>query len=286
MIQRDEVLGIADVMVVAMSREIRDGDLVGVGLGTPMAVAAALLARSTHAPGAHVLVGGALDPAVDLATCLRGASAVSGRTPGYVSHFESMDMAERQAMTLQFLRPAEVDGHGNLNTSRVGPANAPTVRFPGGLATGDVPTLLPRIVVYLPQHRRRSLPERVSCVTGSGRGWDGDAYRARGCVLLVTDRAVVAFDRSGATLHSVHPGVARADVVDDTGFTLRVGANSTTTALPDHAERKALARIDPDGIRARELGRRPQAVGSAQAMSAETPSSHSDGPRDSRKAET
>lgn len=252
-----ERLAIADAMVVAMARQIRDGDLVGVGLGTPMAVAAALLARHTHAPNSHILVGGAIDPDVDLETCLRGATAVHGRTAGYVSHIDSMDMAERQAMTLQFLRPAEIDGHGNLNTSRIGSAGAPEVRFPGGLATGDVPALLPRIVVYLPRHRRRSLPARVSCITGAGGGWNADGVRAEGVVLLVTDRAIISFENGRAKLDSVHVGVTEASVIDETAFDLGATGAPGITPAPQTAEQAALQRIDPAGIRARELGDRP-----------------------------
>ena len=65
-------------MVTALAREIHDGDLLGVGLGTPLAVLAGLLARRTHAPDAHLLVGGAVDPDADFATVLGGPGALAG----------------------------------------------------------------------------------------------------------------------------------------------------------------------------------------------------------------
>ncbi len=241
-----------DVMVAALAAQVADTDVVGVGLGTPLAVAACLLARATTAPRAHLLVGGAVDPDADLATCLAGPEALAGRTAGYVPHLDTMDMAERQAMTLQFLRPAQVDGAGNLNTSRIGPRRGPRVRFPGGLATGDVGMLLPRLVVYLPRHEPRSLPERVACVTGAGGGWHGGAHAARGPVAVVTDLAVIALGPAGARLASVHPGVAVADVVARTGFPLEVGKDVAVTAGPDATQRAALERLDPDRLRARE----------------------------------
>src|SRR5581483_7529742 len=77
-----------------------------------LALCACLVARETHAPRAAVLVGGAVSPAATLLECLGGPAALAGRTPGYVPHLDTMDMAERQAMTLQFLRPAQVDGEG------------------------------------------------------------------------------------------------------------------------------------------------------------------------------
>lgn len=234
-----------DVMVAALASFITDGDVVGVGLGTPLAVAAGLLARATTAPGAHLLVGGAVDPDADLATCLAGPEALAGRTAGYVPHLDTMDMAERQAMTLQFLRPAQVDGAGNLNTSRVGT----TVRFPGGLATGDVPALLPRLVAFLPRHEPRALPERVAYVTGAGGGWRGDAHVTRGVVAVVTDLAVLAIEPEGARLASVSPGVTADEVVARTGFALEVPAEVPVTPGPDAAQRAALDRLDPTGLR-------------------------------------
>lgn len=243
---------LADVMVAALAAEIEDGDLVGVGLGTPLAVAASMLARVTTAPDAHVLVGGAVDPRADLATCLAGARALVGHTAGFVPHLDTMGMAEDQRMTLQFLRPGQVDGRGNLNTSRVG-AGDRTVRLPGGLATADVPRLLPRIVVYLPRHRRRSLPARVDVVTGPGGGWDDGRYRARGTVCLVTDMAVVRFERDGATLASVHPGVDVDEVVAETGFELKGIASAGTTPTPTVEQRQQLDRVDPQGVRGKEI---------------------------------
>ena len=97
------------LVTCCLAREIGPGDVVGVGLGTPAGLAAALLAQRTSAPDAVVVVSGAISPRADVAECMGGAGALGGRAAGFVSHLESMEMAERQAMTLQFLRPAQVD---------------------------------------------------------------------------------------------------------------------------------------------------------------------------------
>lgn len=249
----DESLEIADIMTVSLAREIGDADVVGVGLGTPLAVAAALLARAVHAPESHVLVGGAVDPDADLATCLAGPRALAGKTVGYIPHLETMHMAESQAMTLQFLRPAQVDGKGDLNTSRIGPVGHPTVRFPGGLATGDVPCLLSRVVAYLPEHSSRNLPERVDFVTGAGAGWVADGYSAAGTDAIITDAAVIRLGPRGPVLESVHPGWTPPDVRGATGFELRDTSAAGVTEGPTPDERLALEHLDPDGLRAGEI---------------------------------
>ena len=246
-------MGVADLMVCALAREIHDGDVLGVGLGTPLAVLAGLLARRTCAPEAHLLVGGAVDPEADFATVLGGPAALVGRTAGFVPHLETMGMAESRRMTMQILRPAQVDGAGNLNTSRIGPRQRPAVRFPGGLATADVPSLLPRLVVYLPVHSLRNLPARVSCITGSGQGSVGRPPTA-GVTVLVTDLAVIAFRRGRAMLASVHPWTSVEQVRARTGFEVTSEAVAETPA-PSGRETMALTELDPECLRARELSR-------------------------------
>lgn len=245
---------VADVMATALAHEIHDGDLLGVGLGTPLAVLAGLLARRAHAPDAHLLVGGAVDPDADFATVLAGPAALAGQVAGFVPHLETMGMAESQQMTVQILRPAQIDGDGNLNTSRIGERERPTVRFPGGLATADVPKLLPRLVTYLPSHSSRNLPERVSCLTGSGRGWPHEP-RSAGVIVLVTDLAVIDFTDGAATLRTVHPWATEDQVRAATGFELRSNQPAVETNSPSERERMVIAQLDPSSIRTKELKR-------------------------------
>jgi glutaconate CoA-transferase subunit B len=233
----------ATLMTCRLAREVHDGDVVGVGLGTPLALAAALLARRTHAPGAEVIVAGAVSPDADLATCLRGASALDGRTAGYAVHLVTMEMAERQAMTLQFLRPAQVDGAGNANTSRiVRPDGELVQRLPGGLATADVFRILPRVVLYHTDHRPRSLPERVGFTT---------AAAPSGLTRLVTDRAVFVLG-DAPRLESVHPGEDADAVRSETGFAVAPG-DVPETEPPTDAELDALHELDPHALRELDL---------------------------------
>jgi len=253
---------VADVMVCALAAQITDGDVLGVGLGTPLAVLAGLLARATTAPRSHLLVAGAVDPVADLATVLGGPVAMAGHTAGFVSHLDTMGMAERQTMTLQFLRPAQVDAEGSLNTSRLGPAVAPAVRFPGGLATADVPSLLPRVAAYLPVHSMRNLPARLGCVTGSGSGAD-TLPRAAGVVSLVTDLAVFRFVEHRPVLASVHAWSSIRDVEAVTGFPVATEATAVTP-LPSAEQSAVLAALDPGRRRCLEVTRsRPSRQGKA-----------------------
>lgn len=261
-------------MACRLGREISDGDVVGVGLGTPLALAAALVARRCHARRSHLLVAGALSPDADLLTCMQGAAALAGRTAAFVPHVVTMEMAERQSMTLQFLRPAQIDGAGNANTSRIASGDdIPVRRLPGGLATADVWRILPRVVAYHTEHRERSLPAKVGFVTGAG---GGDPLRGtRGPTRLITDRAVFEFTADGARLESLHAGEDLDEVKRATGFAFEVDLPVATTGSPSDDELSALEQIDPLAIRELELRATRQAAAArlskAQASSETRP---------------
>lgn len=249
-------MNVADVMTCALAREVRPADVVGVGLGTPLALCACLAARRLDARGATVLVGGAVSPHATMDEILRHETA--GRTPGYVPHLDTMDMAERQAMTLQFLRPAQVGADGSANTSRVR-AGERLVRFPGGLALADVPNLMPRIVLYHTAHEARALPAELGFRTSAGGGIERSGYRALGPTKLVTDLCVIAFSPSGPRLESVHPGVTVDEVVASTGFELRT-EDAGETPPPSEAELAALDAVDRNRRRDIEIRRRRDAM--------------------------
>lgn len=239
-----------DHIVAALARMVPDGSFVGVGLGTPSALVAAVLA--TQLRGGHVLAGGALDVTLPIDGWMAGPDGTIGKTGGYVPHFVSMDWAEKQTMTLQFLRPAQIDRQGNLNTSRLGPIDRPTRRFPGGLATGDVPSVLPQIVTYLPRHRTRSTPDKVDFVTGAGGATSNGRFASQGVTTLVTDMAVIEWRDGEPHLSRVHPWTTVDEVVAATGFPME-HADATVSSEPSEQELAVLEDIDPHRLRDREL---------------------------------
>ncbi len=238
-------------MVAALAREIGDGDVLGVGLGTVLGMIAALAARRTHAPGSEFTCAGALSPEVDLVQAMRGPEGMAGRTGAWVSHLDTMQMAERQAFTLMFLRPAQIDASGMLNVSR-----ADGRQLPGGVGTADTPALLPRVVCYHTDHRPRSLPEHVDFVTGRG-----EHVRT-----LVTDRCVIDFEGGRPRLRSIHPGQTKETVQAATGYLLPGLAEAGATELPSPALTAAIEVVDP--LRLRDLEFRASRVEAEQRLQA------------------
>jgi acyl CoA:acetate/3-ketoacid CoA transferase beta subunit len=252
----------ADQLVWTLAQEARPDDVIVVGVATPIASAAALLARELFHPELHIILAASVDPpSHDIARPMLDGGYVSRVAAGTLSQSEVLDAIQRGRITLQFVSPAEVDGAGRLNTSWVsGPDGAPR-RLPGGLATGDISVLVGRLVAYRAAHSSRFLVPQVQYVTGAGHdrgaGWrEAHALPGTGLRTIVTDRAVLRFDeeRRAFRLSSVHPGSSVDEVVRDCGFTLLVDDDVATTEPPSERALELLdATIDPHGVRRLEV---------------------------------
>src|ERR1700716_379397 len=224
-----------ELMVAVASREIRDGDLVFVGMRLP--ILAYAVALETHAPNARGLfeVGLMRDKPAD--ACL----GTMGDPPNVAGALWATRMSNAMALLAQgevdlgFIGGAEVDRFGNLNTSYVGDPASPTVKLPGSGGGGDIAILCRRWVTLM-SHERRRLVERVSYVTSPGHG-DGPGWRRRhgllggGPAAIVTTLGVLRFPEEGgeAYLASVHPGHTVDEVRDETGWALQVADDVAVT---------------------------------------------------------
>jgi glutaconate CoA-transferase subunit B len=243
----------SEIMAAAGARELKDGEIVVVGIGLPQV--ACFLAKSTHAPGLTPLleIGVAnmhpKDTPVGLAD-----SRIFYRATAWSGFLDVMGMnLHRGVVDTGFLGALEVDRYGNINTtlSREGDK----VRYFNGSAGGnDVASLAKRIIVIM-RHEKRKLPIAVSHLTspgfpgGKSRGELG--LRGGGPHRIITDKAVMGFDAAShsASLLSLHEGVSLEDVLANTGFPLLVPAEVPSTPLPTGEELRLLREeIDPKGV--------------------------------------
>ncbi|MBI3949774.1 MAG: hypothetical protein HY314_04900 [Acidobacteria bacterium] len=258
-----------ELMVVAMSRQVQNGDVVGLGLATPMATIAAFLARQTHAPNATIILSGAVQPKThNVALSMVNPVMLASISCGFLPHTVTMDMAERGVYSLQFLRPAQVDAEGNMNTSLIGSQQRPKLRLPGGLATGDVTLFMRRIVLYQPNHDLRNFPVQVDYKTGIGHPEQG-RWRRRmkisggGPTKIITDLCTLAFDTEADcfAVESLHPGISPSTVKERTGFELAWPTHASETEPPNERQLTWLRNtIDPYAVRRLEFKEHRQEV--------------------------
>jgi glutaconate CoA-transferase subunit B len=243
------------MMVAVASREIRDGDLVFVGMRLP--ILAYAVARNSHAPTARGLfeVGLMRDqPASGFLGTMGDPPNVAGALWA-TRMSNAMALMARGDVDLGFIGGAEVDRFGNLNTSYVGDPAQPQVKLPGSGGGADI-AILSRRWVTLMSHEPRRMVERVSYVTSPGHGDGTPGWRGRrgllggGPVAIITTLAVLRFPEGGgeAFLASVHPGHSVEEVRERTGWELQVAEGAGETPEPTEAELAAIRRFDPEGF--------------------------------------
>ena len=241
-----------ELMVAAAAREIRDGEVVFVGMRLPLI--AFVVAKQTHAPNCVGLFENGVirtKPAPELIYTMADPPNLLHATQ-CLDMIGVMSLLQSGRVDLGFLGAAEVDRFGNLNSTQVQGKEGP-VRLPGSGGACDIASLAHRFVAII-EHAPHRLPERVSYITSPGNG-DGAGYRKRkglprgGPAAIITNKAILRFGEDGeAYLHSHHPGVPVDDVISSTGWKLRVAENLRETAAPSVTELQAIREYDKEGF--------------------------------------
>jgi glutaconate CoA-transferase, subunit B len=135
-----------------------------------------------------------------------------------------------------FLGAAQIDRHGNLNSTVIGDYDAPKVRLPGGGGAPEIATSVADVFVML-RHSRRAFVERLDFTTSRG-----DRVR-----VVVTDLGILEPRDGELTLVRVHPGVTVDEVLAATGWPLAVAPDVSETSPPTDAELESLRALETRG---------------------------------------
>jgi len=242
-----------ELMVAAAAREIRDAEIVFVGMRLPLLAFA--VAKRTHAPNAIGLFENGVireTPAPELLYTMGDPPNLAGAALAGTM-LDVMGPLQQGRVQVGFLGAAEVDRFGNLNTTW-GLREGNPVRLPGSGGACDIACLAQRTVVLL-EHTRRRLVERVSYITspgnGAGANWrlsQGLSARS-GPAAVITTLGVLRFGPDGeAYLASMHPGVQLEELRKNTGWALRVADDLPQTQPPTAAELDVMREMDPSGF--------------------------------------
>jgi len=243
-----------ELMACVAARMLEDRRTVLVGTGLPMI--GAILAQRMHAPGLVIIFeAGGVGPRVPTLPVSVGDSRTFYHASAASSMHNVMSACQAGYVDFGFLGGAMMDRYGNLNTTVIGPWEAPEVRLPGSGGANDVGSLAQRTMIIIRQDTRRFV-ERVNFITTPGY-IDGPGARERaglpagtGPYRVLTQLAVFDFDESTKQLRlrATHPGVSVAEVQAASGFKIQVADTLEVNAPPTEEERRLLHEIDPAGL--------------------------------------
>lgn len=245
-----------EMMTVAAARALTSAHVCFVGIGLPSA--AANLARLTHAPGITLIYeSGTIGTAPDVLPLSIGDGELADTAVTVVSVPEMFRYwLQGGRISVGFLGAAQLDRFGNINTTVIGPYDRPKVRLPGSGGAPEIATACGEIFLIMPQSKR-GLVERLDFVTSLGHG-DGPNGRARlgvstkGPTLLVTDLCIMKPDpeTKAFTVVSIHPGVTRGEIAENTGWQVAFAADAGETPAPSAEELAALRALNRRTARA------------------------------------
>jgi glutaconate CoA-transferase subunit B len=242
-----------ELMICCAARLLEDGRTVAVGTGVPCA--AAMLAQRTAAPNLVIVFeAGGVAPQLPTMPISVGDSRTFYRGVMATSMADIMQTCQRGMIDYTFLGGAQIDAHGNLNSTIIGgDLQKPKVRLPGSGGANDLASLCWRVLVVT-NHDRRRFVEKVDFVTTPGYLTGPGAREAAGLppgtgpYRVITDLAVLGYHDQTKRMEvlSLHPGVTRAQVCEATGFTLTFREPPGVTEAPTARELEILREeVDP-----------------------------------------
>ena len=238
-----------EMMTIAAARSLRNEDICFVGIGAPSA--AANLARLTHAPDITLIYeSGTIETRPSVLPLSIGDGELCDTALTTVDVPEMFRYwLQGGRITVGFLGGAQIDRFANLNTTVMGDYQHPKVRLPGGGGAPEIATHCGEVFIIM-QHSRRSFVDKLDFMTSLGHGEGGGhrqrlGVKTRGPTRLITDLCIFEPDPETRemTVMSIHPGVSREQIQDNTGWDVSYASHVQSTPSPDAAELSVLREL-------------------------------------------
>ena len=233
-------------MTVAAARQVKDRQVLLVGVGPPNA--AANLARRLQAPDAVLIYeSGAIEAKPVRLPLSIGDDDLAETAAELVSVPEMFNYwIGAGRIDIGFLGAAQLDRHANINTTVIGSYEQPKVRLPGAGGAPEIAANSREVIVLLRQSKR-SFVEKLDFTTSIGFG-DGRGARERlgftgaGPTVVITDLGILkpSPEDSELELVAIHDGVTLDEVREATGWDLRVREPLETIPPPSERELETL----------------------------------------------
>lgn len=244
----------AEFLVTVAARELAGKERVFAGVGLP--TLAVDLAQRQFEPQLEMIYESGVCGAhpEGLAEGIADSVLVSGSESVLNMHALFGFVLQGGNVDVGFLGAAQVDRWGNINTSFIGDPNSPKVRLPGSGGAAEIVASAGEVVVILRRHDLSALPSEVDFYTSPSpvrvREKDPNVpVSGHGVSTVITPLGILRRpDRYGELeLSEIFPGVEVDDVVDSTGWDVKVAEDLNVTPQPSVEDVFVLRnQVDPD----------------------------------------
>ena len=252
-----------EIMAFALASEYDNTSLCSSGAVSPLANVSYLLAKKLHAPK------------LILTTMTYGHHDVSFR-PMTLSFSEVLDREtcinywggddsysiyyQNGQITHEVIGAAQIDKFGDVNNIEIKKKSGGMLRLPGQGGMADVSNLHQHFICYVTKHSKLSFVEKVDYVS-AGRGLFKDKDRVKaglkpGDVKIFTNLCIFEKNKKNGLLEvtSIHKGVTKKEIQDNTSFKIKYKKVLKTTKLPTQKQLNVLRKeVDPLNIRKLEF---------------------------------
>lgn len=177
----------SEMMAAVAARELRDGEVVFVGIGLPNL--ACNLARALQSPNLILIYESGAVGAVPerLPVSIGDPSLVTGSLMvcGMADVFQLF--LQNGKIEVGFLGGAQVDRYGNINTTVVGSYEKPTVRLPGSGGAAEIAIHAQRVLIVSRLSPAPS-PRKSTSSPAPATGWPAARARSWACRAPVRSR--------------------------------------------------------------------------------------------------
>lgn len=235
--------GQAEMMVVTLAREIRDGDIVFHGLASPVPMTAMKLAKALGKNFTYVNITGGVDPDWKNPAFI-GSTLSCNLYEGAVANYgldEIFDLACTNRVDISLLSLVQISQSGQINMSYVGGTyDKPIVRLPGGAGSATLVPVTKRTTIWKTKHDKKSFVTEVAYTTTAA-----DPTKQ---FKVVTNLCTMVLKNGLLEIESIHPYSSLEEVKANTGWEI-TQTDVAFTDAPTDEELAALEKVDPNRIR-------------------------------------
>jgi glutaconate CoA-transferase subunit B len=239
-----------EMMTVAAARRLKNGAVCFVGIGLPSK--AANLARLTSSPDVVLIYeSGPIGAKPSVLPLSIGDGELAETADTVVPTGEIFRYwLQGGRIDVGFLGAAQVDKFGNINTTVIGDYHNPKVRLPGAGGAPEIAGSAKEVLIILKQSHR-TFVDKLAFITSVGFGEGGDHRQqlglpGKGPVGIITDLCIMEPEAGSNefVVTSLHPGVTREQVIENTGWAIRFADNLAVTEAPNDTELEALRALE------------------------------------------